>query len=663
MLPVLTTGEERCCGARPLEKGSDLLSFRAIIESGDRYSPEARRSERSEMSSSVGRRSLLTVFTLSLLTSTTAVGAITAEQRREITQLSGALRKVTALFQRSEFKLSAEGFAELHGRFEKLAESGDEDVVKALADVHKKLIQAHALLELEGVELQPVKPLDEIASKPMPAGPGSSFVKDVAPILVARCGRCHVDNARGEFGMPNYASLMRGSSAGVVLFPGEPENSRIVQVIESGEMPQGGRVTRDELTTLKNWIAAGAKFDGDSPQASLRDFAVTLGDTTVARATGRESVSFARDIAPVLSEACFGCHVGAQRPRGRLNMSTFAGLMRGGDTRPPIASRQPAESLIIQRLKGEGGEPQMPQGKDPLPDDVIAMFEKWISEGATFDGPDPNMQVAQVAALSKAKNSTHDELSADRMEIARTNWNLGMAGTKGDEVETKNYFIMGNVGETALEDFGKRAETLAPVVARMLGAPSNEPLIKGRLTLFFFRQRYDYSEFGQMVEKKELPKEWRGHWNFTIVDAYGAMIPPRDASYSLDGLVAQQLAGTYVASLNNPPRWFSEGVARVAAAQVAPRDGRVAAWKEGVRPALAKMQKADDFLTNKLPPEDADIVAFEFVSGLMKNKNFRELLDGLREGNDFKQVFTAVYGVDPKKAAELWAPTAGRSRR
>ena len=618
------------------------------------------------MPNSLTRQALLALLALTFLHSGYAFGAISPEQRRELNQLSTALRKVNTLFGKDEFKQSSEDFASLQERVQKLAESGDEDVLKALQDVHKKLVQAHALLELEGIELSPIKPFDEVAPKPTPNAAGSSFVNEIAPILVAKCGRCHVDQARGEFGMRNYIGLMRGSSAGQVVFPGDPDGSQLIQIIESGDMPRGGRITREELTALKNWIKAGAKYDGDNPQDGLRMFAAGTGNgtTTVARPTGNETVSFANHIAPVLAEACFGCHVGAQRARGNLNMTTFDRMSRGGDSGPAFVARQAATSLIIQRLKGEGGEQRMPQGKDPLPDDVIAMFEKWIAEGATFDGPDPNMDVTRVAALSKAAKATHEELSAERMEIALQNWNLGMAGAKSEQIETKNFFLVGNVGAATLEDYSKRAETLVPRVAAIFGASTSEPMIKGRLTLFFFRQRYDYSEFGQMVEKKDLPREWRGHWNFDVIDAYGAMLPPNDDSYSVEGLVAQQLAGAYVATLNNPPRWFSEGTARVAASRLAAKDGRVVAWKDGLLPALSKMQKADDFMTGKLPPEDADIAAFDFVSGLMKDsKRFNALLDGLKQGKKFNQMFTGVYGADPAKVAEIWARTAGRKRR
>ena len=613
-------------------------------------------------------RRFFAVFAVAGLTVAQGIAAISPEQRQELTEVSTALNKATTLFGRDQFAKSADGIAELQDRFEKLAASGDAEVHRALEDVHKKFIRLHALLELEGIELPPLPELKPAAPMPAPsaAGGGSSFVKDVAPMLVAKCGRCHVDGSRGEFNMANYAALMRGSAAGVVVFPNDAPGSRIVEVIESGDMPRGGSLSPAEFASLKNWIAAGAKYDGENPTDSLNMFAVAGNNTpppTVTVATGNESVSFARDIAPVLATSCFGCHVNAQNARGNLDMTSFERMLRGGDSGPPFVARQPATSLIVQRLKGQGGDPRMPMGREPLSDAVIAKFEKWIAEGATFDGPNPTMGVVQVAALAKAKNSTHEELSADRMALALQNWNLGMSGSKPDQLETKNFFVVGNVGPATLDEYGKKAEELAPKVAPIFGAPSDQPLIKGRMSLFLFQQRYDYSEFGQMVEKRELPKEWRGHWNFTIIDAYGAFIPPTDATYTLDGLVAQQLAGTYIASLNNAPRWFSEGCARVAAARLAAKDPRVAAWKNGLLPAAKKMTKPSDFMTGKIPPEDADIASYAFITGLMKDsKRFNAILDGLRAGEDFNALFLNSYGAGPEKVAEIWANSVVRGR-
>lgn len=82
-----------------------------------------------------------------------------------------------------------------------------------------------------------------------------SFSKHVVPILIGKCGNCHVNNARGDFSMSNFAVLKKGPPGGTVIFPGDPIGSRLIEVIESGDMPRGGlKVSADELATLKKWI-------------------------------------------------------------------------------------------------------------------------------------------------------------------------------------------------------------------------------------------------------------------------------------------------------------------------------------------------------------------------------------------------------------------------
>src|SRR5690606_34091300 len=85
----------------------------------------------------------------------------------------------------------------------------------------------------------------------------------------------------------------------------------------------------------------------------------------VATATGKEKVSFSRDIAPVLVQECANCHGYGQRPSGALNMTTFRGLLNGGDSGPPILPGKPAESLLIKKIKGQAGD-RMPLRRPPL---------------------------------------------------------------------------------------------------------------------------------------------------------------------------------------------------------------------------------------------------------------------------------------------------------
>jgi len=190
----------------------------------------------------------------------------------------------------------------------------------------------------------------------------------------------------------------------------------------------------------------------------------------------------------------------------------------------------------------------------------------------------------------------------------------------------------------------------------MLKTPANKPLVKGRMTLFFFDQRYDYSEFGKMVEKRDLPRIWRGHWRYSIVDAYGAMIPPRAEEYQLGPLVGQQLAAVTLAGLEGVPGWFTEGVARVVASRLGSEDPRVKKWDEELGRVRASMAKADDFLAGKLPVEDSMVASYSFAKFLMADgKRFDLLLVRLREGVEFAVAFSEVYEGSPAQVAELWA--------
>ena len=160
-----------------------------------------------------------------------------------------------------------------------------------------------------------------------------------------------------------------------------------------------------------------------------------------------------------------------------------------------------------------------------------------------------------------------------------------------------------------------------------------------------------------MVERRDIPGMWRGHFKFSIVDAYAAVIPPKADDYSLQTLIAQQLGGCYVASLGKggTPLWFSQGVGRVVASRLDGGDHRVVAWDNAIPEIVASLPSADAFLTGKLDPESSDIAAYSFVKFLMTDgKRFQVLLDKLRAGGDFAKVFPEVYGKTPSALCDVW---------
>ncbi len=93
-----------------------------------------------------------------------------------------------------------------------------------------------------------------------------SFVNDVAPIINAKCGRCHVASARGQYRISTFKELIDGGSVKAK----KPDRSLFIKMIENGKMPKGGaKVDKQELETLRDWIEQGAKFDGTDETQSI----------------------------------------------------------------------------------------------------------------------------------------------------------------------------------------------------------------------------------------------------------------------------------------------------------------------------------------------------------------------------------------------------------
>ena len=75
-------------------------------------------------------------------------------------------------------------------------------------------------------------------------------------------------------------------------------------------------------------------------------------------------VSFSRDVAPLLNVSCLSCHAG-DAPFGELDLSSAGGIGKGGVSGGLIVAGNPGASVLVQRLRGEGGKPQMPMALVP----------------------------------------------------------------------------------------------------------------------------------------------------------------------------------------------------------------------------------------------------------------------------------------------------------
>lgn len=592
----------------------------------------------------------LTLAVLALFLTTDSFGqAPTPKQKQAVKQIKTNIDRAGKQFKANKFDASGQYINQAIAQMAAVSAKASPEVLELLKPEFTRLEKAHKLLSDAGQKLTAMQPLPQPTNGDAAA---VSFVKSIAPIIVAKCGNCHVNQKRGDFSAATFLAL----DASTTLAYGLPNDARLIQVIESGEMPKNGaKVTPEELKLLRDWMQQGAKFDGDDPKKSLNEFATTpppaqpRRNATVNLPTGKETVSFGLHVAPILLENCARCHI-TDRPRGNFSMASFREILRGGDGGTPIEAKKSGESQIIKRLRGDGVEIMPPSGK--LDDKLIDTIAKWIDEGAAFDGGDSRLVTSMVVARSKAASQTHEELLADRGDLATRTWKLVMDSVQSKVLPSDNFLVTGSTNESRLTDISQLCEKMAPKIASALRANSKTPLVKGNTSVFVFAKRYDFSEFGKMIEKRDFPKDVSGHWGYNITDAYATVLMTRSQSAEdVQVALAHQIASLHVANLAlDMPRWFADGLGLWTAKKIFSNEDAMKSLDMRAESAMAEMVKPDDFIQNRMPSDRAALVGYLFVKKLRSDSgSFARLMKSISKSHSFESSFKATYGKTPSE--------------
>jgi hypothetical protein len=109
---------------------------------------------------------------------------------------------------------------------------------------------------------------------------------------------------------------------------------------------------------------------------------------------------FETKIRPVLVERCYKCHSAtSEKLKGGLYLDSRESMLRGGDTRPAIVPGDAEKSLLVEAIRYQNSDLQMPP-KEKLSDVQISDFVSWIKMGALWPS---------AAGLDKVvKTSTFD---------------------------------------------------------------------------------------------------------------------------------------------------------------------------------------------------------------------------------------------------------------
>jgi mono/diheme cytochrome c family protein len=488
-----------------------------------------------------------------------------------------------------------------------------------------------------------------------------SFTRDIAPMLNQRCGNCHIRRSSGELSMASFDAIRKGAKGVPLITPGNASASRIIEVIEDGSMPQGNqKLTEQELASLKKWLDEGAKFDGKNTSDTILVAATPAPATPMAsdfKPAEKQTVSFARELAPIFVANCNGCHLDAMQIRGNLNLNTFTGLENGGASGPSLVKGNAKDSLLIQKLRGSAGA-RMPMNRPALDDATIAKFETWINEGAVFDGDATSSSTRSVAEQAWIENASIEELKARRLEVATASWNRVYTNREAYTASGDTFVVLSDSSEATAERILKIADDVASTLVGPLGIGKGKPLFPSGATIFAFDKRYDYSEFGKMAESRSLPSHWTAHWRREGVNVYVAMSVGSQEDEALERDLKMNLTSLWASSFDDMPRWFADGLGAYAFAGKASRtDDVVVRLEQTAMRSVGGLKSVQPLITGTMNEEDAAAIGYLALRALNQGPNrkrYDAFLKQLNSTKNFNTAFNNTFGpLEPAIAGFL----------
>jgi WD40 repeat protein len=219
---------------------------------------------------------------------------------------------------------------------------------------------------------------------------------------------------------------------------------------------------------------------------SLRLLLTTIALVFIASFARAQEVSFRSQIAPILFENCLACH-GPKKAEGGYRVDSFDELLKAGDSgEKPVVATAPADSELLRRLITEDHSSRMPAESDPLSPAQVELVSRWISSGATFDGPQssealltvipPLTYAAPPESYSRAVPITAIAFSPDQSQVITGGYHELLIWNAGDGKLVRR---IPNVAQSVFAiSFLPDAKTIA--------VGCGDPGIRGEVRLFDF---------------------------------------------------------------------------------------------------------------------------------------------------------------------------------
>jgi mono/diheme cytochrome c family protein len=139
------------------------------------------------------------------------------------------------------------------------------------------------------------------------------------------------------------------------------------------------RRTHALFAVLAGLIITSAGAQNDAPRAAQAPH------SAVAAARPQDqTVSFYRQIKPILKKRCQGCHQPALQG-GKLVLTSYEAFKAGAASGPSFVPGHPEHSAVMRYIVGN--PPAMPKNQKPLSEEDVDAIRRWIAQGAKNDTP------------------------------------------------------------------------------------------------------------------------------------------------------------------------------------------------------------------------------------------------------------------------------------
>jgi hypothetical protein len=404
-------------------------------------------------------------------------------------------------------------------------------------------------------------------------------------------------------------------------------------------------------------LCAESKAEKKKPQAETKK-----------EPTGKTTVSFTKDIAPFMVNLCLNCHSG-KNPRSGFSLETYELLMKGGKSGRVVLAGNTEDSRLWH-LVGKQDPIKMPPGRALITRTNHKNLRIWIEEGARFDGPDPKALLRSLVPTDAEKKAqelaalSDEELTKRRRERAEQLWKSGLGDDKPVEVETDGFIVLGNAGESRIQQVAEWAGASGERLHKLFKIKESA-IWRGKLTIFVFKDRFSYDEFVRTNEKVEIPPDTKGHSRVTSAgeDAYVCVLDIGDSATEsspglktlLMGLLAE---GVLQRSANRVPDWAAKGTGLVLASHMDSKNPYFRGLTAAAHDAVSSLKKPEELFANgTFSPADLPAVGYTLVTFMEKARGepaFVDFLSQLMKGKKLPAALSEVYNADIPNLARAY---------